>query len=80
MQTSEVCLFRYKRHSRFGYFLLYRRQGGKSATPLKDLVHNNAAKPTPKGTDFMAHSDKKYHAIEYPRQNIIYFDFSIDIQ
>lgn len=46
----------------------------------EDLVHNNAAKPTPKGTDFTAHSDKKYHAIEYPRQNIIYFDFSIDIQ
>lgn len=54
--------------------------GKKSTTPLKDLVHNNAAKPTPKGTDFMTHSDKKYHAIEYSRQNIIYFDFSIDIQ
>ena len=80
MQTSEVCLFHYERHSHFGCFLLYRRQGGKSTTPLKDLAHNNAAKPTPKGTDFTAHSDKKYYAIEYSRQNIIHFDFSIDIQ
>ena len=55
-------------------------KGKNQRPPLKDLVHNNAAKPTPKCTNFTAHSDKKYHAIEYSRQNIIYFDFSIDIQ